>query len=210
MKIAIVGVGNVGGALAQAAIAAGHEVSLFADRREDLLAAARKIGARAAASARDAAAQADLVVLAVPYGALSAVLADLGSSVDGKVLVDVTNPLNATFTGLATETSAGEEVQRAAPRAKVVKAFNTVFAGRHARPTEDGRPLDAFYAGDDATAKETVAELAKSLGYRPIDVGDLRMSRYLEGMAFLNIRLNAGNGWSWMSGWKLVGPTTAV
>jgi 8-hydroxy-5-deazaflavin:NADPH oxidoreductase len=207
MKIAIIGVGNVGGALAQAAVGAGHDVVLHANHRESVQKAAEKTGARAAGSAREAASDADIVVLAVPYGALADVLADLGGSVDGKVLVDVSNPLNPTYTGLASATSAAEEVLALAPRAKVVKAFNTVFASRHGRPTEAGAPLDAFYAGDDAASKATVAELAKSLGYRPIDVGDLRMARHLESMAFLNIRLNASNGWPWQSGWKLVGPT---
>ncbi|MCC6622298.1 MAG: NADPH-dependent F420 reductase [Deltaproteobacteria bacterium] len=207
MKVAIIGVGNVGSALAKATITAGHEVALHADHHESVLAAAHKTGARAASSARDAVEGAELVVLAVPYGALRSVVSDLGSSIDGKIVIDVTNPLNASYTGLDTETSAAEEVQAAAPRARVVKAFNTVFASRHARPTESGLPLDAFYAGDDDDAKARVAELAASIGYRPIDVGGLRMARYLEGMAFLNIRLNAGNGWSWQSGWKLVGPT---
>jgi len=68
-------------------------------------------------------------------------------------------------------------------------------------------PLDAFLAGDDATAKATAAELASSLGYRVIDAGGLRMARALEAMAFLNIALTAANGWPWQSGWKLVGPT---
>ena len=85
------------------------------------------------------------------------------------------------------------------PGASVVKAFNTIFASRHAAPTEDGMPLDAFIAGDDSAAKTTVAELATSLGYRPIDAGGLRMSRSLEEMAFLNITLNAANGWPWQS-----------
>jgi predicted dinucleotide-binding enzyme len=208
MKVAIIGVGNVGGALASAAIAANHEVTVYAEHRESVLVAAEKTGARPAASARDAVEGAEIVILAVPYGSLRSVLADLGSSVDGKIVVDVTNPLNPTYTGLASPTSAAEEVQSLAPRARVVKAFNTVFASRHAHTTEGGVPLDAFYAGDDAAAKGRVAELARSLGYRPIDVGELRMARYLEGMAFLNIRLNASQGWSWQSGWKLVGPTT--
>jgi predicted dinucleotide-binding enzyme len=89
----------------------------------------------------------------------------------------------------------------------VVKAFNTIFAGRHADPTESGAPLDAFIAGDDPVAKEKVGELASSLGYRVVDAGGLRMARTLEEMAFLNITLNAVNGWPWQSGWKLVGPT---
>lgn len=207
MKLAIIGVGSVGSGIARAAVAAGHEVALHAAHPETVAAAADAIGARAATSARDAAQGADLIVLAVPYGALGSVIADLGPDVDGKVLVDATNPLNATYTGLASDTSAAEEVQAAAPHARVVKAFNTVFASRHGRPTEAGAPLDAFYAGDDATAKERVAGLAASLGYRPVDVGGLDMARHLEGMAFINIRLNAANGWSWQSGWKLVGPT---
>lgn len=207
MRIAIIGVGNVGGALAKAAVAAGHEVVVHANHHESAVAAAAKTGARAAASAMDAVQGCEIVVLAVPYRALGAVLADLGSSVDGKVLVDVTNPLNASFTGLDTKTSAAEEVQTVRPRAKVVKAFNTVFASRHTHPTEGGVPLDVFHAGDDTAAKARVAELAASLGYRPVDVGELKMARYLEGMAFLNIKLNASHGWPWQSGWKLVGPT---
>lgn len=206
MKVAIIGVGNVGSAIAEAAGQAGHQVTLYADKPEATRLAAEKTGARAAASGREAAEAAELVLLAVPYGALPSVLAELGPALDGKVVVDVTNPLDATFSGLDTNTSAAEEVQAAAPSAKVVKAFNTVFASRHARPTENGLPLDAFYAGDDAVAKARVAGFAESLGYRPIDVGELKNARYLEGMAFLNIRLNAVRGWSWQSGWKLVGP----
>lgn len=208
MKVAIIGVGNVGSAIAQAAGQAGHQVILYADKPEATRLAAEKTGAQAATSAREAADKAELVIVAVPYGALPAVLAGLGSSLDGKVVVDVTNPLNATFSGLDTSTSAAEEVQAAAPSAKVVKAFNTIFASRHGRPTENGLPLDAFYAGDDAVAKARVAGFAESLGYRPIDMGELKNARYLEGMAFLNIRLNAVHGWSWQSGWKLVGPTS--
>jgi predicted dinucleotide-binding enzyme len=108
---------------------------------------ADKTGARAASSARDAAQRAELIILVVPYSALRSVLANLGSSVGGKVIVDVTHPLDATFTGLTSETSAAEEVQALAPR----------------RPTEGNVPLDAFYAGDDAAAKAQVAELALSL-----------------------------------------------
>ena len=89
----------------------------------------------------------------------------------------------------------------------MVKAFNTILASRHADPTEGGTPLDAFIAGDDAAAKQKSGELASSLGYRVVDAGSLRMARSLEEMAFLNITLNAANGWPWQSGLKLVGPT---
>jgi predicted dinucleotide-binding enzyme len=88
----------------------------------------------------------------------------------------------------------------------VVKAFNTVFASRLNDPVIDGIPLDGFYAGDDAPAKQVVADLLADMGFRPIDAGDLLTARALELMAFLNITLNARGGWPWQSGWKLLGP----
>jgi predicted dinucleotide-binding enzyme len=85
------------------------------------------------------------------------------------------------------------------------KAFNTVFGGFLTHPVVDGIPLDGFYAGDDPAAKAAVADLVAAMGLRPIDVGALRAARSLEHMAFLNISLNARNGLSWSSGWKLLG-----
>jgi NADPH-dependent F420 reductase len=211
MKIAIIGAGNVGGGLAAAAVKAGHEVTLSAQDPATLETAAHNAGARAAGSNADAVNGADLVVLAVPHGAVAAIVAELGDALTGKTLVDATNPLNDSYTDLTTSgVSAAEALQQQVPGAPVVKAFNTIFASRHANPTEGGAPLDAFVAGDDATAKATVGQLAESLGYRVIDAGSLRMARSLEEMAFLNISLNAGNGWSWQSGWKLVGPTASA
>jgi hypothetical protein len=89
----------------------------------------------------------------------------------------------------------------------VVKALNTVFASRQGEPVVDGIQLDGFVAGDDPRAKGAVLELVQSIGLRPIDAGPLTMARTLEHLALLNIRLNAVNGWTWQSGWKLVGPT---
>ncbi len=126
---------------------------------------------------------------------------------DGLTVIDSTNPLNDTYSDLVGQPSGAEELQAAAPNARIVKAFNTILAARHANPTEGGAGLDAFYAGDDADAKAQVAELASSLGYRPIDAGGLRMARSLEEMAFLNISLYARNDWPWQSAWKLAGPT---
>ena len=104
-------------------------------------------------------------------------------------------------------TSGAEAVQQAAGAVPVVKAFNTVFASRYAAPTENGEPLQVLLAGDDVTAKARVAELATSLGFAPIDAGDLRLARSLEEIAFLNITLNATRGWAWQSAFQLVGPT---
>jgi hypothetical protein len=210
MKIAIIGAGNVGGALATAAVKAGHDVTLAATDADKLAQTAEASGASAAASNVDAVRDAEIVVLAVPHAAVAGIASELGDTLRGKVVVDSTNPLNDTFSDLVTTgRSAAEELQDALPGVPVVKAFNTIFAGRHGNPTEVGLPLDAFIAGDDADAKAKVRELAGSLGYRVIDAGGLRMARSLEEMAFLNISLNAANGWAWQSGWKLVGPTSA-
>jgi len=209
MKLAILGAGNVGGALAASAVKAGHDVVLSAADPDHAATAAAAAGATAAGSNAAAVASADVVILAVPHAAVAGIAVDLGPALAGKVVVDATNPLNATFSDLVTSgVSAAEQLQAAVPAARVVKAFNTIFASRHADPVEAGRPLDAFVAGDDAEAKATVGELASSLGYRVVDAGSLRMARSLEEMAFLNISLNAANGWVWQSAWKLVGPTT--
>jgi 8-hydroxy-5-deazaflavin:NADPH oxidoreductase len=94
-----------------------------------------------------------------------------------------------------------------APSAKVIKAFNTIFAAHQVDPLIDGIQLDGFVAGDDGGAKGRVLELVGTLGFRPIDAGPLAMARALEAMAVLNIQLNMGNGWPWQTGWKLLGPT---
>jgi predicted dinucleotide-binding enzyme len=208
MRIAIVGAGNVGKALSATAVAAGHDVAVSATSRESAEEAAAAAGARAAADNADAVTGAEVVVLAVPHAAVAGVAEELGSALAGKVVVDTSNPVNDTYSDLVTVgTSSAEELQRQLPDASVIKAFNTNFASRHDNPTEGGAPLDAFIAGDDAKAKAKVGEFASSLGYRVIDAGELRMARSLEEMAFLNIKLNASNEWSWQSGWKLVGPT---
>ena len=208
MRIAILGAGNVGAALATAAVGAGHEVVISARDPEHAQQAARSAGARAASSNAEAVDGAELVVLAVPYAAAGGIVTELSDALAGSVVVDSTNPLNESYSDLVTTgTSAAEELARQLPGASVVKAFNTIFASRHGNPTEEGTPLDAFVAGDDAAAKAKVGEFASSLGYRVVDAGGLRLARSLEEMAFLNITLNATNGWAWQSAWKLVGPT---
>jgi NADPH-dependent F420 reductase len=208
MRIAILGAGNVGGALATAATAAGHEVTLSGTDAAKARGAAERAGATAAASNAQAVEDAEVVILAVPHPAVAGIAAELRDQLAGKVVVDSTNPLNETYTDLSTSgRSAAEELQDQLVGTPVVKAFNTIFASRHSTPTEGGAPLDAFVAGDDAAAKTKVGELASTLGYRVVDAGGLRMARSLEELAFLNISLNATNGWSWQSGWKLVGPT---
>jgi NADPH-dependent F420 reductase len=206
MDIAIIGAGNVGKALAGAFIRAGHSVTLSAAHPDKAQAAAAETGAAAAGSNADAAAAGEVVVLAVPWGAAALIVDEVGGALAGKVFVDATNPLRPDYTGLATEGISGaEELQARAPGARVVKAFNTAFAARQADPTVDGVRADAFVAGDDEAAKATVLELARAIGFRPIDAGALEMARTLEAMAWLNISLQMRNGWPWQSTWKLLG-----
>lgn len=210
MRIAIIGSGNVGRALCDAATKAGHDVVLTASDPDTAAEVAARTDAESAPSNAEAVQDCELVILAVPYAAAGSVVDDISEAAAGKVIIDSTNPLNAAYSDLETVgTSAAEQLQQRAGAASVVKAFNTIFAGWHADPSEDGIPLDAFYAGDDPAAKAKVRTLCSSLGYRPIDAGGLRMARSLEEMAFLNIMLNARNEWPWQTAWKLVGPTSS-
>ena len=195
---------NVGQALATASVRAGHAVTITSTTPGEAQRVAAAVSAKAVASNRAAVADAEAVILAVPFDAVSAIAHELGSALDGKVLIDVTNrfapeqldgPSNA------------ELIQQMAPNARVVKAFNTIFASHQAEPVIDGIQLDGFVAGDNAAAKQQVLALVGSLGFRPIDAGSLAMARALEGMATLNISLNATNSWPWQSGWKLLGPS---
>lgn len=208
MKFAIIGSGNVGTAVTRGVTGAGHDVVVADPSEEGLAALAEQAPVQTTTSNREALAGADVVVLAVPFDAVEDIAADLRDDLAGKIVIDVTNPLAPNLSGLATNgTSAAELVQQAAPDARVVKAFNTVLAANQAEPSVEGTQLDGFVASDDDEAKQAVLGLLEQIGFRPIDVGPLSAARYLEGMAFLNIALNASNNWSWGTGWKLVGPT---
>jgi NADPH-dependent F420 reductase len=202
MKVAIIGAGNVGKALATSITRAGHDVTITAKNPEHARAAANEAGATPAATNVAAVTGADVVILAMPFaGAGEAVAAEIRDEVAGKTIIDVTNPIRPDLTGLATEgSSAAEEFQKRLPEASVVKAFNTIFATNQAHPSSD---IDGYVAGDDEKAKQMVMSLVDSMGFTALDVGPLSAARFLEGMAFINIGLNAQNGWSWTSAWKL-------
>lgn len=201
MNIAIIGAGNVGKALGSSLIRTGHEVTIAAASAESAQAAATEIGSGSSANAAAAADGAQIVILAVPYAARDSVAAEIAGVTDGSVIIDVTNPINADYSGLATDgTSAAEELQRLLPKANVVKAFNTIFATNQADPKPE---IDGYVAGDDAKAKQTVIDLVTSLGFTPLDVGPLSSARHLEGMAWVNIGFNMATGGSWSSAWRL-------
>lgn len=202
MKVAIIGAGNVGKALGSSISRVGHEVTLSAGSPDSARAAAQEIGAQAANDNAEAVGAADIIVLAVPYvGAGEQVANEIADAAAGRIVIDATNPVKPDYSGLATEgTSAAEELQRRLPDAKVVKAFNTIFATNQANPSAE---IDGFVAGDDPEAKQQVIGLVEAMGFTPVDVGPLAQARHLEGMAWVNIGLNAANGWSWNSVWRL-------
>jgi len=207
MQIAIIGAGNVGRALATSLTRAGHDVTITAEHPEHAAEAATQTGATAGTSNAAAASGAQVVVLAVPAQAIGQIAGAMGSSLDGKVVIDVSNRPTPTPDGAAT--SIAEELQGQIPTAHVVKAFNTAFASRQADAEVGGIAADGFVAADDATAKQTVLDVVESIGFRPVDAGSLASARTLEGMAWLNIQRNMAGG-SWQDAWVLVGPETVA
>jgi NADPH-dependent F420 reductase len=208
VRIAVIGTGTVGSGVAAAAAKAGHEVVLASRHPEHAAAVAGETGARAAQTADAAADGADMVVLAVPSTAVANVCDQIRRHVSGKIIVDPTNPLETDLSGVLEATvSVAEEIAILLPGASVVKAFNTVLGRRLTEPVVDGVRLDGFYAGNDPRANAAVAALVAAMGFRPLDAGLLRAARSLEHLGFLNVSLNARHGWSWSSGWKLLGDT---
>jgi len=206
MKLAIIGSGRVGQALAGASVKAGHSVMLAARTHESAAAAAKATGAHAAASASEAVKDAELVIIAVPYTQLPELFRGLGTAIDGKTVIDTTNHVDLQNPGsVLGATSNAEEIQKRHPEVRVFKAFNYAFAVRMAEPTVDGVPIDGFVAGDDEAAKARVLEFVGSIGFRPVDAGPLVMARALEAMAILIISLRMRNKWSQAPGWKLIG-----
>jgi NADPH-dependent F420 reductase len=207
MKIAIIGSGNVGKALATASVRAGHSVTMSSANPEKAAEVAKSVGAHSAPSNVEAVNGADLVIVAVPYDKLGEVFRGLGSSADGKVVIDATNHVNLENPAeVLSALSNAEEIQKRHPKLRVVKAFNYAFASRMADPVIDGVRLDGLVAGDDQEAREKVLELVEAIGFRPIDAGPLVMARVLEGMALLNVSLQIRHKWPWQNGWKLIGP----
>jgi len=212
MKVAIIGAGNVGTALATALTRAGHNVTITARDPKHATTAAESSGASAATSNAAAVDEAEVIITAVPATGLRDVAAEIREPAIGKPVIDVTNRMAPTEQGLDIDTTSSnaEELASMLPASPVVKAFNTLFASNQTDPTARGVQLDGYVAADDEVAKATVLELVESIGLRPVDVGPLKRARQLEGLAFLNITLNAENGGAWQSGWKLVGAPETV
>ncbi|MHA6621190.1 NADPH-dependent F420 reductase [Pseudonocardia sp. DLS-67] len=190
--ISVIGLGNMAGALAARARSGGNAVEIIGRdpaKAEELAAA---LGATAGTAG--AAPAGDIVILAVPYASAAAVVSEYGDALNGKVVIDITNPISPDFKGFVTPdgSSGAQEIAKAAPAgAYVVKAFNTLFSHVLAAGPGEGRPLDVFIAGDDAQAKARVSAFIESLGLRPMDTGPLPMARTLENVALLQLGLVA-------------------
>ena len=176
---------------------AGHKIVVAARSLEKAEAVAAANPGSTASSLAKAAEQAEVIVLATGYSDAVAALKSAGD-LDGKVVIDITNPLTADFMGLTIghTSSAAEEIAKAVPEAKVVKAFNTVFAQVLAEGAAfgNGHFVPVYFAGDDAAAKTTVSTLIESIGFAPVDAGPLKNARYLEPLAGLNIYFGYGAG----------------
>jgi predicted dinucleotide-binding enzyme len=198
--ISIIGTGNMARTIGARAVAGGNTVEVMGRDQSKAADLAKALGGGATAGEWGAVPAGDIVIVALLSDGVVPVVAHYGDALAGKVIVDISNPFNATADGLAHRgvTSIAQEAAKAAPAsASVVKGFNTIF--RHV--LEQGRP-DVFIAGDDARAKAIVEAFVKSLGMRPLDVGGLEMAHWLEGAGLLTMGLarHGVGGWNFALG----------
>jgi 8-hydroxy-5-deazaflavin:NADPH oxidoreductase len=172
-KIAIIGNGNVGGALERGLKRAGHDVR--STGRENV---------------RETAAWGEVIILAVPFSAVGDTVRTMGDAVNGKTIIDVTNALDENMgLALGCTTSGAEELQKKVKTAKVVKAFNTVFAQHMDSGRLGNEVLTSLVAGDDEGSRKLALDLASSIGFDAVNAGPLQNARWLETLGYLNIQL---------------------
>lgn len=194
--ISIVGAGNMATAIAGRIAKAGHAVEVVNRDPAKARALADKLESGATTGTYGATPAGDIVILAVPYSGTAAVVADFGEALDGKVIVDIANPVAPDLSGLVTPSgsSGAQEIAKSLPAgAHVVKAFNTIFGHVLAK----GDRLDAFIAADDAEAKAPVSAFLESLGLRPLDAGGLHMAQTLEALGLMMIGLAKNGAGTW-------------
>jgi 8-hydroxy-5-deazaflavin:NADPH oxidoreductase len=201
-NVTIIGAGNMGSAIASIAATGGHAVQVLT-RDATKAAALPNVTAGTVGDAITG----DVVVLALPYPAVAEVLGAYAGQLDGKVLVDLTNPLDfTTFDSLVVpaDGSAASEIAAQVPNASVVKAFNTTFAGTLATGTVGDQKTTVLLAGDDADAKSTLAAIIEGGNLQAVDAGSLKRARELESIGFLQLTLAAAEKISWTAGFALI------
>jgi hypothetical protein len=201
MEVTIIGTGNMGRGIATRLLAGDHSVTLLGTETAKAEALAGELAGDVRAGQLGDPLVGDVVVLAVWYpAAVDDILSRYGDQLDGKVVVDITNPIDVdAFEPLELEAgSAAQEIAAKAPGAKVVKAFNTTFAGTLVAGGVAGQPLDVLIASDADDAKQTVSRIVTDAGLRPIDAGPLRRARELEALGYLHmvVQQPLGTGFS--------------
>jgi len=212
--IAIIGAtGNMGSAISKSLAKGNYRLLLKANKQEELDKLEKEIknsnssaDVQPIACPTEASWEADIIILAVPFEAEKEIAAKIKEVANQKIVISIANPLNQTYNGLVTapDTSAAEELQKLLPDSKIIKAFNTTFAADFSTPVIDGKQVDAFIAGNDEDALETVKELVSTAGFNPIVAGDLSVSRTLENMQLLLIQLGMKYNYNWLAGWKIL------
>jgi predicted dinucleotide-binding enzyme len=208
MNVTIIGTGNMARGIGGRLLAGGHQVTVLGkevEAAEEVVGDLEAEGSAEAGRSGDPVAD-EVVVLAVYYPDAMAAVEQYGDQLDGKLIVDICNPVNETVDGLVTppDGSAAQELAATASGARVVKAFNTTFANTLRAGEVAGQPLDVFLAGDDEDAKATVAELAEDGGLRPVDAGPLRRARELEAAGLLHMTVQGTLGTGFGSALKIV------
>lgn len=201
-SVSIIGTGKIGSALAAVAQRAGAEVQLVAHTADRKGTAPSGLPVGVVGDDLTG----DIVILAIPYAGVDNVLTVYSTRLVGKVIVDVTNPVDQdTFDGLVVppDSSAAAQIAAKVPDAKVVKAFNTTFAATLESGRTGDAPTTVLVAGDDPDAKAAVLELARGAGLRAVDAGQLKRARELEALGFLEIALAVTEKTSWTGGFVL-------
>jgi predicted dinucleotide-binding enzyme len=208
--ITIIGSGNMAKAIGTRALAAGREVQILDRTPDNASRLAAELGGNTASGGLNEVPSGDIVVLALYFGPAKEVATHFGDTLSGKTVVDISNPVNSeSFDSLVVEpgTSAAEEIAALLPGARVVKAFNTTFAGPLAAGSVAGIPLDVFIASDSEGARQEVAAFVSAAGLRPLQVGGLQHARELEGFQLLvmGLQLNpAYETFNWGTGLKII------
>ena len=212
--IAIIGAtGNMGSAISKNLSKGNYRLLLRANDRQKLEELVNEIKtANSSADIEgincpvDASWEADIIIPAIPFSVQNEIAKKIQPYANRKIVISIANPLNETNDGLVTEpgTSAAEELQKLLPNSKVVKAFNTTFAADFSTPVIEGKKADAFIAGNDEEAVQTVAGLVSIAGLNPINAGQLSVSGTLERMQLLMIQLGMKYNYNGLAGWKIL------
>jgi 8-hydroxy-5-deazaflavin:NADPH oxidoreductase len=212
VSVSIIGAGNMARGIGTRLVAGGAELQILAPEAEDARSLASELGGEGggvSGASADEPFDGDVIVLATPYDAALEIAGSRGEELSGKVVVDITNPVDfSTFDRLVTpaDSSGAQQIAARAPGARVVKAFNTTFAGTLQAGEVAEHRLDVLLAGDDEGAKARVAELVEAGGMRAIDAGPLRRAQQLEHLGFLHMTLQEELGTGFASTVKFVTP----